>query len=74
MTQEERIQRINALARKAKAGELTAEETAERDELRQAYLKAFRAGLAAQLDNTYIVGPDGTKRKLKKTQKKQKLQ
>lgn len=74
MTQEERIQRINALARKARAGELTAEETAERDELRQAYLKDFRSSLAAQLDNTYIVGPDGTKRKLKKTQKKQKLQ
>lgn len=31
MTQEERIARINALAAKAKAGTLTAEETAERE-------------------------------------------
>lgn len=52
MTQEERIARINALAAKAKAGTLTAEETAEREKLRQEYLADFRASLRARLDNT----------------------
>ena len=66
MTQEERIVRINQLAKKAKAEGLTAEEQAERDQLRADYLKDFRAGLRQQLDNTYVVGADGVKRKLPK--------
>lgn len=74
MTQEERIARINALARKARGEGLTAEETAERDRLRQEYLRDFRASLTAQLDNTYIVGPDGMKRRLKNTKRTQKKQ
>lgn len=71
MTQEERIARINALAKKAKEAGLTEAETAEREQLRQEYLKDFRASLRSQLDNTYVVGPDGIKRKLKKTGRKQ---
>lgn len=71
MTQEERVARINELARKAKAEGLTEEETRERETLRQEYLKDFRAALRSQLDNTYVVGPDGVKRKLKKTGRKQ---
>lgn len=67
MTQEERIVLINALAQKAKTEGLTEEETAERDRLRSEYLKDFRAGLRNQLDNTYVVGPDGKKRKLIRT-------
>lgn len=70
MTQEERIARINALAAKAKAGTLTPEETAEREKLRQEYLADFRASLRARLDNTWVVEPDGTKRKLVRKQKK----
>ena len=66
MTQEERIARINALAKKAKAEGLTEAEAAERAQLREEYLKDFRAGLRQQLDNTYVVGPDGVKRKLPK--------
>ena len=55
-----KIDRINALAKKAKSPEgLTPEETAERDRLR-------RASLVSQLENTYIVEPDGTKHKLGK--------
>ena len=71
MTQEERIARINELAKKAKAGVLTEAEAAEREQLRQEYLQEFRAGLRQQLDNTYVVGVDGIKRKLKKTGRKQ---
>lgn len=69
MTQEERIARINELAAKAKAGALTEAETVERDRLRQEYLTEFRAGLRGQLDNTYVVTPDGRKHKL--TRKRQ---
>lgn len=73
MTQEERIARINELAAKAKAGALTEAETAEREQLRQEYLAEFRAGLRGQLDNTYVVTPDGRKHKLtrKLTHKRQ---
>ena len=66
MTMEEMIPRINELARKAKTVGLTEDEAKERDALRQEYLAAFRKSLNAQLDNTYIVTPDGTKHKLKK--------
>lgn len=65
MKMEEVIQRINALAKKAKSEGLTDEELKERDELRQIYIGSVRQNLRAQLDNTYIVTPDGTKRKLK---------
>jgi len=59
------IDRINALAKKARTPQgLTPEETAERDALRQAYVASVRANLAGQLDNTYIVGPDGARRRL----------
>ena len=67
MITQEKIDRINALARKAKTPEgLTAEETAERAALRQEYVAAVRANLEAQLDNVYIVEKDGTQTKLKK--------
>jgi len=66
MTQE-KIDRINALARKAKSPEgLTPEETAERDVLRREYIDSFKRSLVGQLDNTYIQYPDGTKKKLGK--------
>lgn len=65
MTQE-RIDRINELARKKKAVGLTPEETAEQAVLRKEYLAAIRASLEAQLDNVYIQEPDGTQTKLKK--------
>lgn len=64
---EDLIKRINELAHKAKAEGLTPEETAERDALRKEYIAAFRRSLTDQLDNTYIVRPDGTKEKLKRS-------
>ncbi len=70
MTQEERVKRINELAAKAKAGSLSPEETAEREQLRKDYLADFRASLHQQLNNTYIVTPDGKKRKLERKGKK----
>ena len=64
--EQSRIDRINALARKAREEGLTPEETAERDALRQEYIDAFKRSLTAQLDNTWVVYPDGTKKKLEK--------
>ena len=58
------IARINELAAKAKTVGLTAEETAERDKLRRIYIDNVKAHLVGQLDNTYIVYPDGTKKKV----------
>ena len=60
------IARINELAKKAKSEGLTAEETAERDKLRRIYIDSVKLSLTSQLDNTYIVQPDGTKNKLNK--------
>ena len=61
---EERIARLNELARKSKTIGLTEEEKQEQALLRQEYLAAIRQSLEAQLDNVYIV--DGTQTKLKK--------
>ncbi len=66
MDMNEVIKRINELAAKAKTGSLTDEELAERDKLRRIYIDSVKASLTGQLDNTYIVSPDGTKRKLEK--------
>ena len=64
---QKKIDRINELARRVKAGEpLTAEEQAERAELRREYLDSIKANLVSQLENTWIVEPDGTKHKLPK--------
>lgn len=64
MNMNEVIARINALAAKAKAEGLTEEELAERDKLRRIYIESVKANLVGQLENTYVVGPDGQKRKI----------
>lgn len=60
------IARINELAKKAKAGALTPEEVQERDKLRRIYIDSVKANLVGQLENTYILEPDGTKKKVTK--------
>lgn len=60
------IDRINALARKARTPEgLTEAERAEQAELRRRYVEAVRSNLTAQLDHTVVQHPDGTKTPLK---------
>ncbi len=59
------ITRINELAKKAKTQGLTLEETQERDKLRRIYIDSVKSSLVGQLENTYIVRPDGTKEKVK---------
>lgn len=62
------IARINELAKKAKAEGLTQEELTERDKLRRIYIDSVKASLTGQLENTYIVYPDGTKKKVERKQ------
>ena len=66
MNMSEVITRINVLSKKAKTVGLTDEEVTERDKLRRIYIDSVKANLVGQLDNTYIVGPDGTKKKLER--------
>lgn len=67
MITKEQIDRINAFARRVKAGKtLTPEETAERDKLRKLYVASVRENLVAQLENARIVEPDGTTHRLPK--------
>ena len=60
------IARINEMAAKAKAEGLTPDELTERDKLRRIYIDSVKASLTGQLENTYIVRPDGSKHKLGK--------
>lgn len=66
MNMNEVIARINELAKIAKAGALTPEEVQERDKLRRIYIDSVKANLVGQLENTYILEPDGTKKKVTK--------
>lgn len=63
---QKKIDRINELARKSKAEGLTEEEKAEQTALRNEYRQSVVGNLSAQLENTYIVTPDGKKRKVGK--------
>ena len=58
---DEKIRRINALAKKSREEGLTPAEIEEQKILRAEYIAGFRASLTAQLDNTVIVEPDGTR-------------
>lgn len=69
MNMNEVIARINELAKKAKTEGLTEQETIERDKLRRIYIDSVKSSLTGQLDNTYLLRPDGTKEKLKKIDK-----
>lgn len=64
------LERINELTAISRQRELTAEEQAERQQLRQEYLKAFRAQMRQQLDNTVVEYPDGSRMPLRDVTKK----
>ena len=68
MDMEKVIARINELAKKAKTDGLTPDEITERDKLRRIYIDSVKANLTGQLENTYIVYPDGSKKKVEKKQ------
>ena len=64
MNMNEVIARINELAKKNKECGLTPEELDERDKLRWIYIDSVKANLVGQLENTTILYPDGTKKKV----------
>lgn len=57
---EEKLNRINELARKSTAEGLTESEKREQAELRREYIEAVRRNLRGQLDNIDIREKDGT--------------
>ena len=62
--------RISELTRISRERELAPEEQAERQQLRQNYLKAFRGQFRTQLDNTVVEYPDGSRASLREAAKK----
>ena len=64
MNMDQVIAKINALAKKNKESGLTTEELAERDKLRRIYIDSVKANLVGQLENTTILYPDGTRKKV----------
>ncbi len=66
MITQEKIDRINFLARKSRAEGLTEAEAKEQKALRAEYVAAFRKSLETQLDSTVIVRPDGTREKIER--------
>ena len=63
---QEKINRINELYKKQKAGTITPEEKDEQSLLRAEYLSAIRNNLRNTLEHTSIQEPDGTIHKLRK--------
>lgn len=59
MLSKEKINRINELTKKAKAGILTEEEAKERTALRKEYLDTFRATMRNNIESLKIVDPEG---------------
>jgi uncharacterized protein YnzC (UPF0291/DUF896 family) len=66
MTADERVERINELARKQRTEGLTEEEKAEQAVLRREFIDSYKRSLEGILSNTSIQYPDGRKEKLKK--------
>lgn len=64
------LKRINELTAISRERELTAEEQAERQQLRENYLKLFRAQMRQQLDSTVVEYPDGSRKPLRDVTKK----
>lgn len=76
MLSKEKIQRINELSKKRKAGTLTEEEATERQALHKEYIKSMRASLGGQIEGIKLVdseGEDVTPDKVKDIQKERGL-
>ncbi|KRM22481.1 DUF896 domain-containing protein [Latilactobacillus graminis] len=73
---QKRLDRINELAHKAKAEGLTDAETAERQTLRDAYLKDFRESFRSQVEMLQVYDKEGkevTPEKVKDIQREKGL-
>jgi uncharacterized protein YnzC (UPF0291/DUF896 family) len=73
MLSQEKILRINFLAKKAKTEGLTTAEQEEQAQLRQEYVRAFRAAMIETLHSVKVIDPNGndvTPQKLKESKRK----
>ena len=76
MLSEEKLNRINELAKKKKEGKLTPTEEKEQQLLRQEYLEAFRGGMRNHIEGLKVVdeeGNDVTPEKLRQVQREKGL-
>ncbi|WOV85362.1 DUF896 domain-containing protein [Sporosarcina jeotgali] len=76
MLEENKINRINELAKKAKTSGLSIEEAKEQSQLRSEYLKTFRSTMRDTIENVKVLDPDGndvTPEKVKDAQNKKFL-
>ena len=73
MMSKEKLNRINDLAKKAKAEGLTDPEKEEQKKLRKEYLDNFRASFSNQIESTTVIDPEGndvTPEKVKEIKRK----
>lgn len=66
--EQNKINRINELAKKAKTSGLTPSEKEEQQLLRSEYIKAFRNNLKSTLDTIVVIDEQGKQRPLKEKQ------
>ena len=69
----EKMNRLNELAKKKKAGALTEEEVKEQQALREEYLTTLRESMKNTIENVRVIDPNGedvTPEKLKQIQAK----
>lgn len=64
--EQQKIDRINALGKKAKAGTLTPEEQEERQALHREYIEGYKKSLRHTLSRVRLVDADGNQTPLKK--------
>ena len=69
--EQNKLDRINELAKKSKVEPLSEAELVEQAALRAEYIKEFRASLRGTLNNTTLVNPDGSREKLSDRAKKE---
>jgi len=67
---QDKLDRINELARLQRERDLTEAEREEQAQLRKEYIAEWRTGVMQVLDNTYVVDKNGIKHKLQKKQPK----
>ena len=76
MLEENKMKRINELAKKAKTAGLSIEEAKEQSQLRSEYLQTFRSTMRDTIENVKVLDTDGkdvTPEKVKDAQNKKFL-
>lgn len=63
---QEKIDRMNELARKSRISELSENELFEQKKLRQEYINGIRTNFIKSVNNIKIIDQDGNVRKIKK--------